>query len=218
MSEPQADEGGTAAERTESRHRLIEILSATLLGVAGLLTAYAAYQASLTDGEALAGYTQSQRTTADANGLFSEAVAIYTNDQNLFLDYALELERGNPDTADSIRTSLFSPQLEAATAAWDETGDDGPLTPLGMPEYVIDQQLAAEALQQQAAEEFAAAEQADAAGDTYSLATVFLAVSLFLGGVASLFKNWVVRVVVLSVAAAFLVPGIMAILNARAAA
>lgn len=208
-------DGGTPETGTERRHRLIEILSATLLGVAGLLTAYAAYQASLTDGEALAGYTDSSRTTADANGFFNEAIAIYANDQNMFLDYQLEVERGNPAIADAIRASLFSPQLEAATAAWLETGDGGPATPLDMPEYVLDQQAAGEELQAKAQAQFDAAQKADNAGDTYNLATVFLAVSLFLGGVASLFKNWTVRIVVLSSAALFLIPGIMAILNAR---
>lgn len=205
------------ADPDEGRHRLIEILSAILLGIAGLLTAYAAYQAALADGEALEGYTSSSRSTSDANGYFDEANQLYANDQSLFLDYQLQVVEGNQEVADAIRVTLFPPRLEVATEAWLNSGDDGPPTPLAMPEYVVEQQATAEALSQQATEEFQAAQQTDAAGDAFGLAAVFLAVSLFLGGVASLFKSWPVRIAVLVGGAVFVIPGVVAILQGRAA-
>ncbi|MEZ5117089.1 MAG: DUF4337 family protein [Candidatus Nanopelagicales bacterium] len=198
-------------------HRAVEIVAAVILGVAGLLTAYAAYQSSQADGEALEGYTRSAKTTADANGYFNEAVAKYSNDQALFLEYALQAEQGNQEAADAIRQTLFTPELEAATAAWVETGDDGPPTPLDMDEYVVPAQLEAVRLTNQAETEFSEAQSADEAGSKFSLAAVFLAVALFLGGIASLFQNAGVRIALLIGAAAFIVPGAVAILGGQAA-
>jgi hypothetical protein len=217
MSPEQPLPAAPEPEKPRRAHRAVEIVAAVILGLAGLLTAYAAYQASLTDGDALQGYTQSARTTADANGYFNEAVAKYANDQSLFLEYQLQLTEGNQNLADAIRLTLFTPELETAMVAWEATGDDGPPTPLVMEEYVVPAQNAAEELTVQAAEEFTAAQQADEAGDKFGLAAVFLAVALFLAGVASLFQSAAVRIAVLVAAAVFIIPGALAIANGRAA-
>ncbi len=137
------------AEEDTSEDRRIELVAAIILGVAGILTAFAAYNAALTDGDALKGYTASARTTADANGYFNEAFATYTSDQSLFLEYQVLVEQGDTATALVIRDRLFSPELEAATAAWIEIpvgSPDEPPTPLQTAEYVIPAQDEAIAL------------------------------------------------------------------------
>jgi hypothetical protein len=198
-----------------SRH---ELAAAIILGVAGILTAFAAYQAALTDGDALKGYTESATTTADANGLFNEAVSTYTSDQSLFLQYQLLVEEGNEELAQIFRQRFFSETLEAGTAAWDRipVGDpDEPPTPLDTAEYVIPEQVEAQRLTDVAAEKFEEAQTADDAGDKFELAAVFLSVSLFLAGIGTLFKSPAIRTAVLAMSVVAMVPGIYAIVQGQ---
>ena len=208
------------AEEDTSEERRIELVAASILGVAGILTAFAAYNAALTDGDALKGYTASARTTADANGYFNEAFATYTSDQSLFLEYQVLVEQGDTATALVIRDRLFSPELEAATAAWIEIpvgSPDEPPTPLQTAEYVIPAQDEAIALTEQAADEFTEAQAFDDAGDKFELAAVFLAVSLFLAGIGSLFKSRTLQIAILAMAVVVMVPGVIAIIQGKAA-
>lgn len=208
------------AEEDTSEDRRIELVAAIILGVAGILTAFAAYNAALTDGDALKGYTASARTTADANGYFNEAFATYTSDQSLFLEYQVLVEQGDTATALVIRDRLFSPELEAATAAWIEIpvgSPDEPPTPLQTEEYEIPAQTEAIALTEQAADEFSEAQAFDDAGDKFELAAVFLAVSLFLAGIGSLFKARKVQIAILAMAVVVMVPGVIAIIQGKAA-
>ena len=77
----------------------IEVMAALLLGIAGILTAYAAYNGALAGGDALKGYTQSSMTTADANGFYNDYAQTDAADQQLFLQYPLLVDRGENDTA-----------------------------------------------------------------------------------------------------------------------
>ena len=208
------------AEEDTREDRRIELVAAIILGVAGILTAFAAYNAALTDGDALKGYTASARTTADANGYFNEAFATYTSDQSLFLEYQVLVEQGDTATALVIRDRLFSPELEAATAAWIEIpvgSPDEPPTPLQAEEYTIAAQDEAIALTEQAADEFTEAQAFDDAGDKFELAAVFLAVSLFLAGIGSLFKSRRLQIAILAMAVVVMVPGVIAIIQGKAA-
>ena len=208
------------AEEDTREDRRLELVAAVILGVAGILTAFAAYKAALTDGDALKGYTASARTTADANGYFNEAFATYTSDQSLFLEYQVLVEQGDTATAFVIRDRLFSPELEAGTAAWEQIpvgAPDEPPTPLDTAEYVIPAQDEAIALTEQAADEFSEAQAFDDAGDKFELAAVFLAVSLFLAGVGSLFKARKVQIAILAMAAVAIVPGVIAITQGQSA-
>jgi hypothetical protein len=207
-------------EEDTREDRRIELVAAVILGIAGILTAYAAYSAALADGDALTSYTASARSTADANGYFNEAVATYGSDRSLFLEYQLLVEQGELDLALAIRERLFSPELEAGTVAWElipAGSPDVPATPLDTEAYVLQAQVEAIALTEQAADEFAEAQDVGEAGDKFELAAVFLAMSLFLAGIGSLFKDRRVQVGVLAMSVVVMVPGVMAILQGRAA-
>jgi len=195
-----------------SRMNWIELCAAILLGIAGVLTAYAAYNGSLADGDALKGYTQSSRTTADANGFYTDYAQTYNADQALFLQYQLLVEKGDQDTADVVKDNLFSDALTVATEAWLATPEgEGAATPLDTDEYVIESLQSADELTQQADDEFNAAQKVDDDGDNFDLATVFLAVSLFFAGIAALFKVRKIQIAMLIGALLLLLPGIQAI-------
>lgn len=208
------EEAPSAADTEDRNQRRVEILSAVVLGIAGVLTAFAAYKAALTDGDALKGYTESAKSTADANGWYNEAVQTFTADQSLFVQYAI-LTSSDPEMAATVRALLFSPQLEVATVAWEASGDDGPPTPLDMEEYVVGAQIEGDATTALAEEQFASAQKADEAGDKFEFASVFLAISLFLAGVASLFKNRKVRYATLLLSVVFIVPGVVSIVQGQ---
>src|SRR3954447_10098163 len=170
----------TAAAPEEKEDRgLIELVAAMLLGLAGLLTGYAAYYGSLSDGDSLEGYTKSQRLTADANAFYGDYAQTYTGDQQLFLQYKINLDQGNQEIADDIRQNLFSEPLEKATVAWETQADDenARATPLDRDEYVIQSYLDYQTTSERAEAEFADAKGINERGDNYGLASVFLAVS-----------------------------------------
>jgi hypothetical protein len=196
---------------------LIEVLAAILLGLAGILTAYAAYNGALAGGDALKGYTQSARTTADANGYYNDYSQTYNADQALFLQYQLLVEHGDTDTAAVIKDTLFSEALTTATDAWDAQPDtaDSPRTPLEVDEYVIEAYTTANDLTDQADAQFTDAQNIDDRGDNFDLAAVFLAVSLFFAGIAALFKVRKIQIAMLIGSALLILPGVQAIAKGK---
>lgn len=202
-------------EATESEGwNWVELTAAILLGVAGMLTAFAAYKGSLSDGNALQGYTKSSRTTADANGEYNDYSSTYNADKALFAQYQLQIELGNQDVADVIKTNMFSVALEAATDEWlqiPEGTEGAPATPLDSDAYKSDAYDRATALYDQAEAEFAEASDIDNQGDNFDLAGVFFAVSLFFAGIAALFKVRSLQVAMLVGSGLLLLPGLWSI-------
>ena len=163
---------------------------------------------------------QSTTTRAESNFFFNRGNQQYMSDTATFLQYQLEVERGNDDIAAVIRDNLFTQQLTDAVDAWEAMGEgpDVPATPLDPTIYQLEDYTMAEELNAQADQEFADARQADEAGDKFEFAVVFFAVSLFLAGIATLFKVPRVRVGLLVTSAVLLVPGIVAIVQGHSLA
>jgi len=211
------DVAPTADEAESGRGHWIEIAAAALLGIAAVLTAYAAYNGALAGGDALKGYTQSSRTTADANGYYNDYSQTYSADQALFLQYRLLVLKGDQESADEIKDTMFSDELTAATDAWlQQPNDDNAMaTPLGMKEYVVQAFIDAEQLTDQANQEFADAQKIDDQGDNFDLAAVYLAVSLFFAGMAALFRVRRLQLVMLGLGGVLLLPGLYAIAQGK---
>ena len=206
----------TAPEADGEGLNWLEMVAALLLGVAGILTAYAAYNGALAGGDALKGYTQSSKTTADSNGYYNEGDATYNGDQSLFVEYQLLVEEGNLDTAEVLKDNLFSDMLNEATDAWLALPQgEGPPTPLDMPEYQIPSYEQGDALSDQADAEFAEAAKIDDQGDNFDLASVYLAVALFFSGIATLFKVRKIQIAMLIFAGLMLIPGLLAIAKGK---
>jgi hypothetical protein len=218
MSDADATTGGTRDEaETQSERGGIELVAAILLGLAGLLTAYAAYYGSLADGDSLEGYTSSQRTTADANAFYGDYAQTYTGDQQLFLQYKIKLDEGNVELAEDIRLNLFSEPLEVATVAWENQGDgpDAFATPLDRPEYIVQSYNEYVDTAQIAEDQFAEAKKINEEGDFLGLAQVFLAVALFAAGIAALFKIRKLSIGLLVGSGVLILPGLWAIAKGK---
>jgi hypothetical protein len=205
---------GSSSPREAEGWNWVELTAAILLGIAGILTAFAAYKGSLADGNALQGYTKSSRTTADANGLYTDYSSTYNADKALFTQYQLQVELGNQDVADVIKANMFSVELEAATDEWLQIPadtDGAPATPLDGDFYKVAALDDATAFYDQAEAEFEEAAKIDDQGDNFDLAGVFFAISLFFAGIAALFKVRSLQIAMLVGSIFMLLPGLWAI-------
>ena len=72
---------------------------------------------ALSGGDAMKGYTARSRTTADANGEYSDHSQTFSADQAVFLHYQILVEQGLEDTAAVVKSDIMSVELEAATDA-----------------------------------------------------------------------------------------------------
>ena len=198
------------AEPAKDRFQLV---AAILLGLAATLTAFSAYQASLKDGEALQGYTTSTRSLNDANAYYSEATQVFALDQQLFVEYATAAQT-DKSLAAYLRT-LMRPGLEEAMQWWETTEEAvTPFDPLEGNPYVIEQQGTAIELEQQAEAQFEAGSEADDIGDQFELATVLFAITLFFGGIATLFSRAPITAALLVIATLTIAVGAVVLFRA----
>ena len=201
----------TPAEPTEDRNQL---LAAMILGAAAILTAFAAYNAALLDGEALQGYTESTRILSDANAFYAQGNQTSASDQQIFVAYATAQQEGNAELAEYL-TTLMRPELVAAVEWWEATEEA--VTPFDEDEanpYTLSDFEEAEALENEAETLFEEGAEADDKGDKFELATVAFALTLFFGGVATLFRRRPVTVGLLGVGAFTLMGGLAVLLTA----
>jgi hypothetical protein len=207
VEEPEADDNDRGK---------IELVCAILLGLAGLLTAYAAYYGGLAGGDAIKGYSEATISRNEANGYYADYGQKFAQDQNVFLQYQTQVALGNDDAANVIRARLFSPQLEAAFVVWvDLTGDNDVPSPLDTDAYVSDDLVSYQTNFDQSVKQFDDAAKIDDQGDQMDLAAVFLAVSLFFAGIASLFKVRKVSIMMLTGSLILIVPGCWAIAKGK---
>jgi hypothetical protein len=201
----------TPAEPATNR---LQIVAAIILGVAATLTAFAAYKAGLTDGDALQGYTASTKTLSDANAFYAQGNQTSALDNQLFVQYVSAQHTGNADLAAYMKTLMREELVKAidwweATDAADTPFDDKPGNP-----YTIQDFDEAQSLETQAEKDFEDGKKADDQGDSYSLATVLFALALFFGGVATLLSRRIVTVALLLIAAVTVALGCIPLLTA----
>jgi hypothetical protein len=171
----------------------LQIAAAILLGLAAILTAFSGYYSAIKGGDSADTRADSGRTLADANFFFAQDTQLSAQDQAIFVPYAEAVQRGDQDTADYL-TTLMRPVMADAVQWWNDT--DEAVTPFdevdGNPYYADGAQEAldeANRLQKVADEQVEAAADLDAKGDQFDLATGILALTLFFGGVGTLFKS-----------------------------
>ena len=126
---------------------------------------------------------------------------------------------GQEETAEILRERLFSAELELATQEWLELPDEEtPATPLDLESYIVpdidcsEEQVECYSTKFDESEvAFAEAQKANDDGDKFELASVFLAVALFLAGIASLFKQRNIQAAMLVGSVVLILPGLYAI-------
>jgi hypothetical protein len=198
-----------------SGRKLTEFVAAVVLGAAALLTAMSAYFSSQKDGDATTAYTTSSQLLNDANFFFSQGNNDFTYDQQLFLQYVLSISEENTAAAEYIRTTLMNENLVAAVEWWEDDEDaETPFDEHDANPYVSDNLATALELQEQSEAAFEEGATADEKGDRFELAAILLAVTLFFGGIATLFRPAHLTVALLVVGGISLIAGTAVFIDA----
>ena len=189
---------------SESR---IEIATVMLMGLAALLTAWASFQASLWGGVSTDDYAIGDLRQTEAVALRETSLAVYQEDQTLFLEYAKLVRSGDGQGAAIVKRDVMSKRLRDAVEQWERTP---PATRESTPlndkySYVVPSRDEARERTAQARAAVEHARTASAVGDRYNLAAVMLAASLFIFGISSTLRVPKVRLWMIGVGAAFLI-------------
>lgn len=205
-----ADQEGSS-EKEKRQRNIMDLSSAVVLGVAALATAYASYQAELWDGEQAALYTQANALRVEASKVSLQAGQLEGADLMSFGAY-LSAFSANKEKLTDFYVQRFRPEFRRVFDIWMESrpllNPDAAPTPFALPEYELTERRAAEELERQAHERFAAGEDANSQGDKFVLATVILANALFFGGINQLPHSLMIRRILLGLAGAFCVAGV----------
>jgi hypothetical protein len=198
----------TSQERTD---RWFQVITAIMLGVVAVATAWSGYQATRWAGEQSTLYAQASTLRVESTRASTLAGQYKLFDSIIVNNWINAYSEGNTKLA-KIFQKRFRPELQIAFAAWIATNPftnpNAPPGPLFMPQYKVSQDEQANRLEAQAAATFDKGQAAKEQGDAYVLNTVFLATVLFLTAIAENFKwNWI-RAVILTIAFVMLLFGI----------
>ena len=189
--------------RAQRFERWSETISAILLGLVTIATAWSGYQAARWGGEQSTLYTDALSLMVDSTRTAAEANQLTLVDIALFLNYADAYAAGNAELA-TFYYERFRLEARPAVEAWLATeprsNPEAPPGPFQMPEYRVSLAERAIQLEKEAADLFEAGKVANEHSDDYILNAVLLASVLFLAGIAPRF-DWQPLVVVILVAA-----------------
>lgn len=162
-----------------------EVISAVLLGIATVASAWCTYQAALWGGTQTANLAAASIRQFDSVRRTMTASRQELVDVSVFVVVLQAQARGETDTISFLRRHA-RPGFKAALEPWLDDRDgmrtSGKL-PFELPEYRVPDEEAAVRLQAQAARASDAAHAANANGDQFVLHTVLAALVLFLVGV-----------------------------------
>lgn len=173
-----------------------EVITAILLSLATVVTAWCGYQSARWSGEQTRAYNQA--TAARVTTARIEGRALIQDDLNvgLFVPYITAIARNETELTDFLY-QRFPPALKAATDAWLATNPlenpQAPLSPFDMPEYQLEDTADIEKFEQLTVEKFSEANAANETADNYVLLTVIFAMVLFFTGISSNFQPGVVQ-------------------------
>jgi hypothetical protein len=191
--------------------RLVEFLSAVVLSLATVGTAWCGYQAARWGGQQETQFVEAIGAYIDSAKLSNRAQQVDALYVDLFVEWLSATNRGDHSTADFLY-QRFPVTLKAAMDAWlaldPFANPDTPSSPFDMPLYVLPESEEAERLSQAADELFTQAASANQTSDNYVLLTVIFASVLFFGGISGKFRSRVIDLVILCMAFVLFVTGL----------
>ncbi len=197
--------------RQERTNRWFQVVTAIMLGVVAVATAWSGYQATRWAGEQSTLYAQASALRVESTRDSTLAGQLRLNDYISVNNWLNAYVTGNTKLA-TIFQRRFTPELQVAFAAWlatnPFTNPNAPPGPLFMPQYKISLDEKSNQLDAQAATTFDKGQAAKEQGDAYVLNTVFLATVLFLTAIAENFQWNRIRAVILAIGLVMLLFGI----------
>jgi len=208
MSNGQQKQPLTSQQRTE---RWFEVVTAIMLGVVAVATAWSGYQATRWAGEQSTKYAQASALRVESTRDSTLAGQYKLYDVTTVNNWINAYTQGNTKLA-NIYQRRFRSEFRPAFDAWIATdpfnNPNAPPGPLFMPQYKVSLDEKASQLDAQASKTFDEGQADKEQGDAYVLNTVFLATVLFLTAIAENFKWNRVRAVILVVALVMLLFGV----------
>jgi hypothetical protein len=193
--------------RFELLHRWTEIVSAFMLGLVTIATAWSGYQSARWGGVQSTKYSQASALRVESTRASTMAGQQTQIDVALFSNWINAYGSEN-DRLESFYRERFRPEFMPAFEAWVATdpanNPESPTSPFVMPEYKLAATQQSQDLEQQASATFEEGKAANQQSDDYILNAVILASVLFLAGIAPRFDWLPIRVSVIVVALVFL--------------
>ncbi len=197
--------------RQKLTDRWFEVVTAIMLGVVAIATAWSGYQATRWAGEQSTKYAQASALRVESTRDSTLAGQYRLYDVILVNNWLNAYTQGNTKLA-NIYENRFRPEFRPTFEAWlaldPFNNPNAPPGPLFMPQYKVGLSDTADLLDAKASKTFDEGQAAKEQGDAYVLNTVFLAVVLFLTAIAENFKWNTIRAVILVVALGMLLFGI----------
>jgi hypothetical protein len=218
----------TSASSTESRGGLsflrnnTEVIIAILLGIVSVGTAYASFESSLYGGQQAQNYTNGTNDSTEAQSLYLEANQQYVQDSQLWQTLTeLRLDIANPDPAissaaqtkyDTIYFQSVSDDFDGAIQRADAENAANPdfyVDPSNDEDYQAALFGAYADKDDEAKAKIAAGDQANTYGDQLTLATVIMAVSLFLLGIGAVVSAFRIKLIMGGVGVAIFIVAVV---------
>lgn len=197
-------------------NRWIEFLSAAILALTVIGTAWCGYQAARWRGKQSESFIEALAAQQNSIQKANQAVLVQSLHVDLFVEWASAVSQEDQKLADFL-FERFPPELKGATDAWltlePETNPNAPPSPLAMPEYILEQSEESEKLSIMAVEFFKQATHANLISDNYVLLTVIFASVLFFGGISGKFQTRVIDISMLILAFVLFTVGVVVMLR-----
>ncbi len=196
--------------------KTLEVLTAILLGVTALLSAWSGWIGSLHGGNQATNYTKSNNMSATGNSMYNEAAQYYMQDvmtwnniNGYLFDKEVALANGNKKEAELIDEKIDTLMyhncseefLEAIEWAFDQEED---VTPFDKEGFVDSYFADANEVLEEAESILEEGQQDNSNGDAFGLVSVILSLVLFLLGIIGIFKQLPNRRIILCVSIVFL--------------
>jgi hypothetical protein len=190
--------------------RWFEVITAIMLGVVAIATAWSGFQAARWDGEQAAKYVQASDLRVESARYSTQAGQVALYDTGVFNQWLNAYSHGETKLT-SLYERRFRPEFKPAFQAWLATdpfnNPNAPPGPLLMPQYKLSLAEKATQLEADASRTFDEGQAANQQSDDYVLNTVILATVLFFIAIAERFEWRAVRSAILLVALGMLLLG-----------
>lgn len=174
-------------------HQWVEIISAALLALATVASAWSAYQAARWNGIDASLYAEANATRIHASEAADLAAQQMTVDAGLFSDYSYAYFEGNLALAEFYESRLFRAEMRKAVEAWKATSPlrnpSAPKSPFEMEQYTNKNKERSRELERSAQKKTTEARAAIGRADRYILLTVLFASVLFFAGISTKFSS-----------------------------
>jgi hypothetical protein len=185
--------------RHHDREQVLDVLAVILMSMTAILTAWTGFQSAKWGGVMSISFSEANARRSEAV-LVSELAGLgFSSDLQLASSWLDATSHGDIELALAYR-GLFTPELEAATVAW-ETADDPPATPLDMNEYDRPGFTTVEQLLDAADERATFALVANQRSDNYVVISVLSASVLFFAALSTKMRRPRLQVVLFVAAA-----------------